>query len=141
MAQLSQKWERIMQAPKAASTVFNAGWFISYDGAGHVIPAESADLYTTATKIRGVILEDILASDDDFTSTRKVSYQDALGFVFTVPVGIGTATASMIGSTFDVDGTNPGAIDVSQAGTQLTVVEVLSATLVRVQASEVEPIA
>lgn len=141
MAQLSQKWERIMQAPKAASTVFNAGWFISYDGAGHVMPAESADLYGAATKIRGVILEDILSTDDDYTSIRKISYQDALGFVFTVPVGLGTATAAMIGDPFDVDGTNPGAIDLSQPGTQLIVVEVLSPSLVRVQASEVEPIA
>lgn len=140
MAQLSQKWERIMRAPKAASTAFDAGYFISYDGSGHVIPAESASLYGTATKIRGVILEDILSTDDDFTSTRKVSYQDALGFVFTVPVGIGTATASMIGSLFDVDGVNPGAIDVSGAGTQLKIVEVISSTLVRAQVSDVEPL-
>lgn len=140
MAKLRARWEQIEYAPKAASTLFEAGYFISYDGSGGVIPAQSASLYGTATKILGVILEDITAADPDFTSTRQVGFQKALSFQFYAGV-VGTATASMVGDTFDVDGTDPSLVDVSAPGTQLKVVAVLSPTLVVVEASEVEPIA
>lgn len=138
MANLRQKWENIDYRPKAASTLFSNGWFISYDGTGGVIPAESASLYGSATPILGVILTDITASDTDFTATTKVPFQYAHGFKFLVPVSAGTAAASMIGSTFDVDGANPGEIDLSVSGTQLTVVGVLADDLVEVEVALVE---
>ena len=146
MATLKQKWENIDYRPKAASTLFSNGWFISYDGAGGVIPAQSADLYGSATPILGVILEDVLASDVDFAGTvidgvtynRPVPFQYAHGFKFTVPVAQGTAAITMIGDTFDVDGTDPGAIDLSISGTQLTVVTVLADDLVEVEVALVE---
>ena len=141
MANLQNRWEQIEYAPKAASTVFDAGWFISYDGSGGVIPAQSATLYGSATKILGQILEDIDPSDTDFAGTRQVGFQKALSFQFYCPVTGGPALATMIGDTFDVDGVNPGNVNVSAPGTQLKVVAVLSPTLVVVEASEVEPIA
>ena len=140
MANLANRWEQIEYAPKAASTLFNAGYFISYDGIGGVIPAQSASLYGSATKILGQILEDITAADTDFTSTRLVGFQKALSFQFYCGVVNGPALASMIGSPFDVDGTDPSLVDVGAPGTQLKVVAVLSPTLVVVEAAEVEPI-
>lgn len=138
MANLIQKWENTDYRPKAASTVFQKGWFISYDGLGGVIPAESADLYGSATPILGVILEDVAASDTDYATARPVPFQYAHGFKFQVPVAQGTAAANMIGSTFDVDGTDPGSIDLSIAGTQLTVTAVLADDLVEVEVALVE---
>lgn len=140
-ASLIQKWEDISYAPKAASTEFNVGYFISYDGLGGVIPAQSASLYGQATKILGVILTPIASSDDDYADETMVPFQVALGNTFVCSVSGGSATASDIGSTFDVDGTNPANIDISAPGTQLQIVRVLSADSVLVKASEVEPIA
>jgi len=146
MANLIQKWENTDYRPKKASTVFDKGWFISYDGAGGVMPAQSADLYGSATPILGVILEDVFASDVDFAGTvidgvtynRPVPFQYAHGYKFQVPVAQGVAAITMIGSTFDVDGTNPGAIDLSISGTQLTVTAVLADDLVEVEVALVE---
>lgn len=138
MAQLIQKWEDIDYRPKAVSIPFKVGWFISYDGVGGVIPAESASLYGYATKILGVILTDILSSDDDFADPTQVPFQYALGFKFTVPVSAGTPVSTMIGQTFDVDGANPGEIDLSTPGTQLKVTGILSDTLVEVEVDDVE---
>lgn len=141
MADLIKKWEYIDTVPKAPSTVFQKGWFISYDGLGGVIPAESASLYGDATPILGAILENIESSDDDFASARQVFYQVGLVYEFVVPVTIGTADATMVGSRFDVDGNNPGSIDVSAPGTQLEITAVLSETLVLAKISLVEPVA
>lgn len=139
-ALLIQKGEDIDYRPKAASTLFSDGYFISYDGLGGVIPAQSADLYGEATPILGVILRDVVASDPDFAQASMVPFQYAHGFKFRVKVGtgLGTAVASMVGSTFDVDGTNPANIDLSQAGTQLTVTAVISTDEVEVEAALVE---
>jgi len=140
MAGLIRKWEDIKTTPKAASTVFLSGYFISYDGSGGVIPAESASLYGTATPILGVILEDIAASDTDYTSTRQVHYQKAENNEFLCKVTRGTAaTAAIIGSRFDVDGTDPGLVDISIAGTQLEVTAVLDDETVLVEVSLSEP--
>ena len=133
MALLIQKGANIDYRPKAASTSFQSGYFISYDGSGGVIPAESASLYGSATPILGIILTDVSSSDVDFAQTTKVPFQYSAGFKFLVPVSAGTAVASMIGSTYDVDGTNPGQIDLSISGTQLRVVNVLSSSLVEVE--------
>ncbi len=133
MALLIQKGFDIDYRPKAASTSFQSGYFISYDGSGGVIPAESASLYGSATPILGIILTDVSSSDTDFALTTKVPFQYSATFKFLVPVSTGTAIASMIGSTYDVDGTNPGQIDLSVAGTQLRVVNVLSESLVEVE--------
>jgi len=133
MALLIQKGHDIDYRPRAASTSFQAGYFISYDGSGGVIPAESDSLYGSATPILGVILTDVSSSDTDFAQTTKVPFQYSATFKFLVPVSAGTAVASMIGSTYDVDGTNPGQIDLSISGTQLRVVNVLSSSLVEVE--------
>jgi hypothetical protein len=139
MATLRVKWEDIKTTPKAPSTAFNVGYFISYDGLGGVIPAQSASLYEDETPILGVILEDVQASDVDFASARQVHYQKAENNEFLVEVSAGTAVASMIGSTFDVDGVDPSKIDVSGAGTQLKITQVLADNLVLCEVALSEP--
>jgi hypothetical protein len=139
MANLIKKWEDIKYTPKAASTVFDAGWFISYDGSGGVVPATPLAFYGTATVILGAILEDIASGDTDFAGTRMIAYQKAENNEFLVDVLNGTLTAADIGSHFDVDGTNPGALDASGAGTQLEVTAVLDGgtrALVEISLSE-----
>jgi len=138
LANLRQKWENIDLRPKAASTVFQNGDFISYDGLGGVIPAQSASLYGTATPILGVILQDVLSTDVDFASATPVYFQFAHAYKFICQVSAGTAVASMVGSQFDVDGVNPGQVDLSAPGTQLTVTRILSTTLVEVEVALVE---
>ncbi len=125
-ATLVQKWEEDQYAPKAASTVFQNGGWITYDGSGYVIPATPGDA------LLGVGQEDVLASDVDYTSHRMIAYQAALNNYFNMDVTTGTATAAMVGSTFDLD--TAETLDVSGAGTQFVITKFISATQVEVKA-------
>lgn len=127
MAFLIQKWESIDYVPKAASTVFNAGEFIGYNGTGEVVPLNPT------VPVLGVILEDVTAGDVDYTSLRKVPYQVARGFKFIIEVTTGAATANDIGLPFDIDAGNSAGLDVSAPGTQFVIREFISATLVAVE--------
>lgn len=125
MAKLIQKWEDIDNEKKAASTQFNVGDFISYNGSGQVVPATAGDA------IVGEILEKISSTDDDYASTRQISFQKVTNqYKFEIPVTIGTATAAMVGSTFDIDTAKPGSLDVSAPGTQITISKFISDILV-----------
>lgn len=82
---LNQKWETDQYTPKAASTVFQNGGFITYDGLGGVIPSVAGAI------ICGLGQEDVLASDVDFLSTRSIAFQEVGPNVyFTIPVEAGT---------------------------------------------------
>lgn len=132
MAQRHKQIENIEIAPKAASTVYRVGDWLQWDGSGHVVPL------TTIDPVAGLCQEPIAATDADYTSTRQIHVD--LGIQpndrFLMAIGTGTAIASMIGSTFDVDGSNSGSLDVSGAGTQFRVTQVLSTTLVEVAVSK-----
>lgn len=93
---LVEKWEEDKYTPKAASTVIQNGGFLSYDGSGGVIPS------APGVAIMGLGQEDVLSSDVDFTSTRKIAYQTVYNNYFNITVGLGVATASMVGSTFNL---------------------------------------
>lgn len=126
MAKLIEKWEDIdSSGNKAASTEFNVGDFVKFNGSGYIVPAADGDA------ICGVCLEPITSSDDDYASTRTIARQKVQNqYLFQIPVSVGTATASMEGSKFDIDAANPGSLDVSGSGTQITITKVISATLV-----------
>lgn len=124
---LVQKWEDIDTLPIAASTVVAVGDFLTFDGAGGVEPATAGD------PIVGVSLLAITAADPDYADAKQLFYQKGGTFnqyKFVVPVGTGTATASMIGSPFDL--TDAGSVDVSGSGTQVTITNVISEDLVEV---------
>lgn len=122
---LIQKWEDIDSvALKAASTAYAPGDALKYS-AGKVIPATAGDA------VCGVCCEEVLSSDSDYATVRNIARQLVHSqYRFQATVTIGTALASMEGSTFDIDTANPGSIDVSGSGTQFTIDKVLSTTLV-----------
>lgn len=92
---LAEKWEEDKYTPKTASTLFQNGGFISLLSGG-AIPS------TPGIPILGVGMEDVAASDVDYTSTRQIAYQTSYNNYFNVNVGAGTAIASMVGSTFNL---------------------------------------
>lgn len=110
MIQLTEKWEDIDNLPIPASTAVDAGDAIEFNGSGGVIPA------TPGMPIVGFSGQTILSTDPDYATAKQLFYQKAgtVGqYKFIAPVGAGTAIASMIGSTFNVYASDPGAIDVS----------------------------
>lgn len=110
MIQLVQKWEDIDNLPVPASTVVKAGDALEFNGSGSVIPA------TPGFPIVGFSLLGIASTDPDYASAKQLFYQKAgnVGeYRFLVPVGAGTALASMIGLVFNVYASDPGQIDVS----------------------------
>lgn len=115
MSQLIKKWEDIDNLPIPASTLFGEGNFISYDGSGSVIPS------TRGKAIVGVNLLTVAATDSDYASATKQTFFQKAGsvgqYTFSVPVGAGTALASMIGSVFNVYASDAGKIDLSAYST------------------------
>lgn len=132
MAQRHKQIENIEVAPKAASTVYHVGDWLQWDGSGHVVPL------TTVDPVAGLCQEPIAATDSDYTSTREIHMDQGTqpNDRFLMTVDTGTAIASMIGSTFDVSGTNSANLDVSGSGTQFRVTQVFSTTLVEVAVSK-----
>lgn len=110
MFKLQQKWEDLDNLPFPASTTGNDGDALSFNGSGAVIPS------TPGLPVVGFLGQTIATTDPDYALAKQIFYQKSgnVGeYRFEVPVGAGTALASMIGSTFNVYGSNPGQIDVS----------------------------
>lgn len=126
--------ENIETAPKQASTAFNVGEFVQWNGTGEVEPLEPT------SPVAGLCLEKISSTDEDYASERQIHLDLSIesNDRFIMSVGTGTATANMIGSTFDVDGSDAGALDVSGAGTQFTITQFFSATSVEVKVAKYE---
>ena len=131
MAQRRKNIENIETAPKLASTVFNVGDWVEWAGAGEIQPL------TPTTPVAGLCLEPIRSTDADYASIRQIHIDLAIesNDRFLMPVATGSAAASDIGLPFDVDAVEFGSLDVSAPGTQFTVTQVLSATLVEVKVS------
>lgn len=129
MAQRRKSIENIETAPKKASTAFNVGDWLEYDGAGGVQPLNPT------SPVVGLMQELVRSTDSDYASTRQVHYDGVADTTdrWLMPVATGSAAASDLGSTFDVDATDSGALDVSAPGTQFEITQVLSATLVEVK--------
>lgn len=105
-------------AAKASSTAFDLGMWLEYDGSGHIQPLAATD------KVVGLCLTSVPVTD----ATNALITYDGINSTedrFLMPVTTGTATSSMIGSTFDVD-TNSYGLDVSGPGTQFLITRVLT---------------
>lgn len=179
--------------PKQASTLFEVGQFLVYNGLGQVIPYDGNDIITyntlvggpftvgetitggtsTATavvvsdsgtsliintvsgtfisgetitggtslataviikftvrnKILGLSNEQVTAATTGFATTKDISVSTPVAVLdfLDIPVTVGTATAAMVGQYFDVDTAEPGALDVSAAGSQILVTRVIDA--------------
>lgn len=120
--------ENVETAPKAASTVFNVGDWLQWNGSGEVEPL------TTIDPVAGLCLEPVSASDADYATTRQIHMDQGIQPTdrFLMSVATGTASEANIGNTYDVDASDSGALDVSGAGTQFRVTQVFSTTLVEV---------
>ena len=131
MAQRRKNIENIETAPKLASTVFNVGDWVEWAGAGEIQPL------APTSPVAGLCLEPIAATDADYASIRQIHIDLAIesNDRFSMVVTTGSATASMIGLPFDVDAADSAGLDVSAPGTQFTITQVLSATLVEVKVS------
>lgn len=104
-------------------------------GTGAITQSSGVKPITATTKILGVILQDVAASDPDYTAKTMVCYQVAPLNLFQMAVTVGAAAANMIGLTFNIDSANAAGLNVTAVGTQFIVRKVLSTTLV-----EVEPV-
>lgn len=121
---LIQKWEEILYVPKEASTAMASGIFLEYNGTGEAQPLQPTN------PVLGLNLMTIASTDSDFASEKKIPYQTAEGNKFLMPVTTGTATANMIGDTFDITAADSYGLDVSGAGTQFVIREFIAADLV-----------
>lgn len=112
---------------KAASTLFEVGYFLTFNGTGQVIPVSNAGLATD--KILGLSNEQVTAATSGFTTTKDIGVSTPVNVLdqLDIPVTIGTATAALVGTYVDVDPANPGAVDVSIAGDQILVLRVIDA--------------
>lgn len=121
--------ENIETAPKKASTPFNVGEWVEYDGSGHIQPLNPT------SPVVGLNKELVSSTDADYASIRQIHYDGVADTQdrWLMPVTTGSAAASDIGSTFDVDAANSGGLDVSAPGTQFEVTQFISATLVEVK--------
>lgn len=115
---------------KKASTAFEVGYFLTYDGSGYVKPVTNG---SGTEKILGLSNTQITSASANYATTDDISISTPVNILdeLYIPVETGTATASLVGTYVNVDSTNPGAVDVSGAGTQILVTRVLSADMIK----------
>lgn len=121
--------ENPQTAPKIASVAMEVGIWLEYDGAGAVQPLAPTD------PVVGLNLCPIYSTDPDFASNKLITY-DGINVTedrFLMPVTTGSAAASDIGSSFDIDGGNSYGLNVSAPGTQFKITKVIAVDLVEVQ--------
>lgn len=109
---------------KAASTAFANGALVYFNGTGEIIPAD-----TTSGDHIGIILREVLSTDDDYASETMVPVDVIDGQTrLEVPVTNGDLAAADVGNTCDVEA---GAASVDPDVTtkkQVTIVDMISAS-------------
>lgn len=116
---------------KKASTAFEVGYFLTFDGSGHVKPVANSGGYTD--KIVGLSNEQITSASKNYATTDDISISTPVNLLdeLLIPVSAGTATSALVGTYVDVDPSNPGAVDVSTAGTQILITRVIDSATIR----------
>lgn len=112
--------------PKAASTQFSVDSFVTWDGSGNITPATDA---TDAYNIIGVVVQEILASDDDFASTTLIPVDVPVESNIVAEI---TTTASLVAADLGtyVDLTDASTVDRSDSVKGIVQpIRVLSTTL------------
>lgn len=112
---------------KAASTLFEVGYFLTYNGTGQVVPVTNAGLATD--KILGLSNEQITAASANFATTADIGISTPVNLMdeLDIPVTIGSAAAALVGTYVDVNPLEPGSVDVSAPGDQILVTRVIDA--------------
>ena len=116
---------------KAASTAFEVGYFVTFDGLGGIIPVSNAGGY--ADKILGLSNEQITSASTNYATTDDINVSTPVNILdeLLIPVTGGTATLSMVGSYVDVDPAHPGCVDVSAPGTQILVTRIVDSATIK----------
>lgn len=109
---------------KAASTLFEVGQFLTYDGSGGVIPVA-----TVTDKILGLSNQQITAASADYAQTSDIDVSTPVNIMdyLDIPVTNGDTSAFVVGTYVDVDVANgSGTVDSATAGTgtQILIVRV-----------------
>jgi len=119
--------------PKAASTAFEVGDFVIFDGSGAIEPATGG-----TGGILGIVNEKIASTDSDYATVRPINVTKATDDVTfdAVVGGTGSATAGDVGSTIDVLAADASKVDAATigSGTDFVIEAVLSSTVVKVKA-------
>lgn len=91
---------KIEWIPVKVSTAFSNGGLTYWDGSGYLIPADD-----TSGAHAGIIATDILSTDSDYATARKVMVDVPTSEdIFYADVS-GTATVAMVGNYYDLDST------------------------------------
>jgi hypothetical protein len=117
--------ENIEWYAKDASVAFANGGLVYWNGSGEIIPADA-----TSGDHAGVILRDVLATDEDYaTSLAKVPVDvPTASDIFYADVKTGTLTTAMVGNQYDLHADGDGIDVTATAKKVVTVVGFVSAT-------------
>lgn len=113
---------------KEPSTAIKQGDWLQINASGNVIPL-------AATKVvAGLSGETITAQSTNYTANSEIVVDQATLDTdrFIMEVGTGTATAAMVGLTYDVD-SDASKLKVSASGTQFRITRFINAGLVEVK--------
>lgn len=131
MASRSDLEETIEPKLYPASTPLNVGDWIMSTGSGGTFSR-----LTPTNKVVGLALDKIASTDANYASTKLVPVDLVSQSIdrFLMPVSTGTATALLVGLTYDVDASpNFGSLNVSAGGTQFEITRFITASLVEVR--------
>lgn len=114
-----------------ASTTFNVGDWLMSTGSGGTFSK-----LTPTNKVVGLCLDKISTTDGNYAQTKLIPVDVVSQSIdrFQMPVTTGTATALLVGLTYDVDASpNFGSLNVSAGGTQFEITRFITASLVEVR--------
>ncbi len=112
--------------PKAASTAFADGAFVTFDGSGNVTPATS-----TSAKLVGVCRKAVASTDSDYASTTLIPIEVPVERYVEWDALTASAVAADVGAAVDLT----DSVTVNRGATShhvVTITGIISATHVRV---------
>lgn len=110
---------------KAASTAFEVGQFLQYDGSGYLVPA-------TTGKVVGICNEAVSSASPDYAVARDLSISiPTQNDEIIIPVITGTATQALVGTLVNVDSSDTTGVDVTSGShSQILVTRFINASTI-----------
>lgn len=110
MAQRRKQIDNLETSPKVVSTVYTVGQWLMPNGTGALVAA------TPGKPVVGVCLEPVNTNTSTYADATYQLHYDGIDKDtdrFLMPVSVGTAIASMIGSPFNVSSSDASSLDVT----------------------------